>query len=249
MIRFQKAIDDSKHTLGIFLDLSKAFDTIDHDILLYKLSYYGIRGTSLQWFRSYLSNRSQYVSINGTGINSNSRNLSYGVPQGSILGPLLFLIYINDFTKSSEELSFILFADDSNIFFSHSNLNYLVNKVNIELKYVANWLNVIKLSLNIAKTNFMLFSNSAIEIPCEVKIHNSVIKKTDCCKFLGLFIDSGLKWNNHIDHLCKIISRNIGVINKIKYFVPTSALDSLYNSFMLSYLNYGVLAWGKQFNY
>ena len=173
--KVSKAIDDSKHTLGIFLDLSKAFDTIDHDILLYKLSYYGIRGTSLQWFRSYLSNRSQYVSING--INSNSRNLSYGVPQGSILGPLLFLIYINDFTKSSEELSFILFADDSNIFCSHSNLNYLVNKVNIELKSVANWLNVNKLSLNIAKTNFMLFSNSAIEIPCEVKIHNSVIKK------------------------------------------------------------------------
>lgn len=244
--KVSKAIDDSKHTLGIFLDLSKAFDTIDHDILLYKLSYYGIRGISLEWFRSYLLNRSQYVSIDGSV--SNSRILTHGVPQGSILGPLLFLIYINDFTKSSDELSFILFADDSNILCSHSNLNYLINKVNIELKSVANWFSVNGLSLNIAKSNFMLFSNSVTDIPCDVKICNTVIEKTDCCKFLGLLIDSGLKWDNHIDQLCKTISRNIGVINKIKHFVPASVLDSLYNTMIVSYLNYGILAWGCSSN-
>ena len=124
-------LDDSKHTLGIFLNLSKALDTIDHQIL-YKLSNYGIRGIPQEWFRSYLSDRPQYVSVNG--INSESDVLTYGVPQGSILGPLFFILYINDFTNSSSVLSFILFADDSNLFFSHINLNYLVNTVNDELK-------------------------------------------------------------------------------------------------------------------
>lgn len=90
----------------------------------------------------------------------------------------------------------------------------------------------------------MLFSNTDNEIPCDVKIVNTVIKKTECCKFLGLYIDAGLKWDSHIDQLCKIISRNIGVINKIKFLVPAKVLDSLYNTLIGSYLNYGILAWG-----
>ena len=123
------------------------------------------------------------------------------------------------------------------IFYSHSNLNYLINKVNTELIHVANWFRVNGLSLNIEKNNFMVFSNIANEI-------NTVIKKTECCKFLGLYIDAGLKWDSHIDQSCKIISRNIGVINKIKFLVPAKVLDSLYNPLIGSYLNYGILAWG-----
>ena len=141
-------------------------------------------------------------------------------------------------------LSFILFADDSNLFFSHSKPDYLVNTVNNELKLVASWFTVNKLSLNIAKTNYMLFSNSVRGLPSPVKINNIIITKTDCCKFLGLFVDHGLTWNSHVDYICKIIARNSGVINRIKHFMPELVLQSLYNTIIGSYLNYGILALG-----
>ena len=160
------------------------------------------------------------------------------------LGHYFCLLYVNDFENSSSVLSFILFADDSNLFVSDSNINHLVHTVNNELKSAANWFTVNGLSLNTAKTNYMLFSNSASDLPGEVKINDSIIKQTNCCNFLGLFIDSGLTWKSHIDYICKIIARNIGVINRIKHFFPGPVLDSLYNTLVVSYINYGILAWG-----
>ena len=150
-----EAIENKKITIGIFLDLSKAFDTVDHSILLDKLEYYGIRGITLKWFKSYLSDRKQIVKF--YEYRSSMKTISCGVPQGSVLGPLLFLLYVNDIHRSSTLLSFILFADDTNIFNSHSDINTLITTTNEELKKVAEWLRANKLSLNIKKTQFIIF--------------------------------------------------------------------------------------------
>ena len=153
--KITEAIENKKFTIGIFLDLSKAFDTVDHSILLDKLEYYGIRGITLKWFKSYLSDRKQIVKF--YEYRSSMNTISCGVPQGSVLGPLLFLLYVNDIHRSSTLLSFILFADDTNIFNSYSDINTLITTTNEELKKVAEWLRANKLSLNIKKLN-SLFS-------------------------------------------------------------------------------------------
>ena len=237
------AIDNHSHTIGIFLDFSKAFDTINHDILLHKLSHYGIRGKALEWFRSYLSNRKQFVFLNGTS--STMQSLECGVPQGSLLGPLLFLIYINDFQYSSNVLSFILFADDSNIFLSHPDPHHLLAIVNTELKSVTQWVKANKLSLNVQKTKFMLFSNSLNNLPGDIVLDNFNLEQVNSIKFLGLTIDEKFSWKLHIDNISKTISRNIGIINKLKYYFCPSILFMLYSTLILPYLNYGILAWGN----
>jgi hypothetical protein len=149
------ALDRKEYAAGVFLDLSKAFDTVDHAILIKKLEHYGIRGTPLNLFISYLSCRKQYVSFRGT--NSYLSTVICGVPQGSTLGPLLFLLYINDITSCSAVLKFILFADDTNIFFSHKDINILIKTLNQELLKLSMWFRANKLSLNVLKTNFMFF--------------------------------------------------------------------------------------------
>ena len=150
-----RAIDDDNLTVGVFIDLAKAFDTVDHRILLNKLNHYGIRGVVNNWFSSYLSNREQYVKIGES--NSSLCQIKCGVPQGSILGPILFLIYINDLNQILTVIKTIVFADDTNLFLSGRNISDIVKQLNKELIILSEWFNSNLLSLNIKKSSYIVF--------------------------------------------------------------------------------------------
>ena len=160
------------------------------------------------------------------------------------IGPLLFILYINDIQNSSEMLSFILFADDSNIFLSHPDPHILVNILVSELENLLSWIRTNKLSLSLQKNKCMIFSNSLDRLPMNITLDGTVLEIVSSTKFLGLTIDNKLSWKPHIDSVCHTISQNIGVINKVKYYFPTSTFLMLYSSLTLPYLNYGIIAWG-----
>ena len=153
--KVQNSTDKSIYFCGVFLDLCKAFDTVDHTILLAKLDYYGIIGVANHWFVSYLNNRRQFVSLHAP--NFDYQTITYGAPQGSVLGPLLFLLYVNDMPKSSSILEFHFFVDDTNLFLNDRSILNLETNLNIELKNVGHWLYANKLSLNIEKTSSVVF--------------------------------------------------------------------------------------------
>ena len=182
--RVSKVLDMGKYVVGVFLDLKKAFDTVDHTILLRKLEQYGIRGKTLRWFESYLSNRTQYVEYNNS--KSDTKIITYGVPQGSILGPLLFIIYMNDFSMSSDLLFSILFADDTSVFIEGTNFTNISQILNTELENVNIWLKANKLTVNIKKTHYMMFHQTRIKLNTSFKIliNNNIIYHTNNTKFL-----------------------------------------------------------------
>ena len=242
-------LDRGHEVISLFLDFSKAFDCVNHQILLRKLHVYGIRGIALDWFRSYLSNRIQYTTVNGEA--SNSQPINYGVPQGSVLGPLLFLIFINDLPKCSNLFKFTLFADDSTLScnFDNAPLDLIFNTIETELVKVNNWLINNRIKINIDKSKFICFSYRKPVLARPVKLGDSFIYETDQIKFLGLVLDKHLKFINHIDHIQSKMSRSVGVLFKLNSFLPTSILKLLYNSLILPYLNYGVECWHAAPNY
>ena len=237
-------IDSGKIIFSIFLDFRKAFDTVDHRILLSKLNTYGIRGLALDWFGSYLSNRKQHVFINNS--DSKHKFINYGVPQGSILGPLLFLVFINDISQSSNLFKYILYADDSTLSTCVDNLNNLHRSaaiINSELNKVYLWLKANSITINEDKTKYMLFSyNKNISLP-EIKIGKNVIPETSVTKFPGVYFDNGLNFSSHINILSKKISKTIGLLFKLNKFLPSHILQILYTSLVQPYLIYGLEAW------
>ena len=227
----------------IFLDFAKAFDTVNHDILIKKLEYYGISGTTLNLFQSYLTNREQVVEVNGNL--SEKGVIKHGVPQGSILGPLLFLLYINDISNSSDILKFFLFADDTTVYYSADpsdpNTEIILNR---ELEKVSSWLAANKLSLNVKKSNFLNFHYGKIknETP-RIVINNTPVEEKDVTKYLGTMIDNKLTWKTQIQNVKTKLARGIGMISKIRYFLDESCLLKMYYSFVQSHISYNMLNW------
>ena len=243
--RIMKLLDTGDVVLGVFLDFSKAFDTVNHDILLRKLYKYGVRGIPHQWFTSYLENRKQYVSFND--VSSSYLSINCGVPQGSILGPILFLLYINDIVNVSDSLFTILFADDSSIFVHGKNPEELVKLINNELQNLVVWLNANKLSLNVDKTNYMFFSlsNQKLCYSSNVMINGVTVTKVSHIQFLGIIIDSHLKWKNHVQYIRSKISKGLGILCKARKLLQRSTLITLYYSFIYPYLTYCIEIWGS----
>ena len=249
--RLYNLLDNKKNPIAIFLDLSKAFDTIDHNILLYKLNHYGIKNVELKWFESYLRNRSQCVEFEG--VTSQNHIIKTGVPQGSILGPLLFLIYVNDLYKASDFHS-IMFADDTTLMSTFCNLNEAcisnsqnsnAAKINTELDKVYNWLAANKLSLNISKTKYMIFSIKGKKTnDLDIKINNTSLEQVNVFKFLGVHVDSNLSWNTHITYIANKLSRVNGILCRLKHSLPTNILKTIYCALFLPHLYYGICTWG-----
>ena len=253
--RITTHLDNRKIPLALFLDLSKAYDTLDHSILLNKLKHYGIQGPALWWFSSYLTGRSQYVEFGNS--TSSMLTISTGVPQGSVLGPLLFLIYMNDIHKVTQKFHSILFADDTSListmctfdipYGNKYDVNTISNSINTELNNVYEWLSLNKLSLNIAKTKFMLFHHRQLNITSlipTIKINNQSIERVSEFNFLGLTIDETMSWNNHINKVANKISRSLGILNKLKNYLPTKILKIIYTSMILPHFQYAILCWG-----
>ena len=243
--RIFSLLDEDKIPFAIFMDLSKAFDTLNHDILLHKLSYYGVKHNSLSWFESYLTNRKQYVSFNNH--KSNTSHTSLGVPQGSILGPLLFLIYVNDAATVSPLFKCILYADDTTLIstFCSASPAQLLNN---ELNNVFLWLCSNKLSLNVAKTKYMVFHSPNMPPPNfpDLHINNSILERVHQFNFLGINLSSALSWKTHQSHICKKLSRAVGILKRLQNMVPSTVLLNIYNSLFLSHISHSVLVWGHK---
>ena len=238
-----KSLADKKHCLAIFFDFSKAFDTIDHNRLIMKLSRYGIRGIALSVIQSYLTNRSQKVICNG--ITSDTLPIRHGVPQGSILGPWLFNAYINDLVHFLQQNRIIKYADDSNIFDSDNNIDTLFQRVQGTIRIFHEWSVANYLSLNTLKTKYMLYTYKRFIGPLPLlQIQDNALEQVNSIKFLGVYLDSKLNFKEHTKKLKIKLSRLVGLTYSIGPTLDLDAARNFYFTMIHSIINYGIIFWG-----
>ena len=239
-----QAIKRKEHAICLFIDFKKAFDSIDHQLLLLKLEKYGIRGNVLELFSSYLSNREQYVSVNGAS--SGSLPVSIGIPQGSTLGPILFNIFVNDIPYSHEDnLHTYQWADDTAFVSLNNNLEYLIQNLNAHMQIFYNWCENNKMNLNFNKTKAMLVSYRTMpdHIP-NVNIHGVEIEYVNEYKYLGLLIDNKLKFSRHMNMINNRLSKIVGTAYSLRDTLNLSAAKTFYYTMFFSILSYCIAIWG-----
>ena len=238
-----KSIGNHEIFVSVYIDLRKAFDTVNGKILLNKLNHYGVRGVANDWIKSYLTNRQQFVSIEGS--NSPKSDVCLGVPQGSVLGPLLFLVYVNDMFSSCPNMQLIHYADDTTAFCSAKTTGELITTVNSNLKLLNLWLQSNRLSLNVQKSSYMIFGNHDLPPGYDFVINSQPLTRSETAKFLGIQIDSKLNFKCQTEKLLSKISRVAGITWKARLLLAKSTLRKIYLSLAYSHLMYGILAWGQ----
>ena len=240
------SLNEKKHHVSVMIDLTKAFDTVNHEILLEKMELYGIRERGLNLFRNYLSNRKSFVRL-GSKISS-LKTTNVGVPQGSITGPILFLIYINDLPNISNVLKPLMFADDTTLSSSHKSLGPMVDCLNSELDKIMTWCVANKLTINPQKTEVIRFSNQICDrSESRVTLGGVEIEESVGCKFLGVHIDNKLNFKNHIQSISSKLTKNIGILYRIRDCLPLLARTNFYYAFIYPFLTYNIVIWGGTF--
>ena len=238
-------IDNGLYTTACLIDLSKCFDCVNSDILLQKLTKYGINGIPLNWFRSYLSNRKQVVYFNNKI--SSVVNLNIGVPQGTVLGPILFLIYMNDLIDILPNKSCIMYADDIALFPSATNLETAVSKLQYIINDTVTWIDQNKLIINVEKSRCITIGsrNETLNSTFDLTIKGTKLKQVTEVNLLGVNIDQNLTWNNHCAAICKKISKQLGLIKSLRAFLPLHIVSNLYFPLIQSHMDYCITVWGN----
>ncbi len=247
--RLMTQMDKKETPINIYLDLSKAFDALDHNIRIQKHEYYGITRNNLDLFQKYLTDRKQYVEFDST--KSDKLDINTGVTQGSIIGPLLFIIYINDMSTVCELFAFIIYADDTTLssilsaFKSRTDEDNIGTEINKELSKIYTWLIVNKLSLNVDKTKYTVFHTEQKKINPPIKKikNNNIMERVKDLNFLGLIINENLSWKSHADKIANSISKTTGIMNRLKHLLPKKNKNNpvqLHDSFTLKLLHIGM---------